>query len=57
MDPWYRIVTLRKEVREGRSFSPDEFAIALEQVLTKTAPEDYSNPVQFFFAHLFSRAR
>ena len=29
MDPWYRIVTPRREVREGRSFSPDEFAIAL----------------------------
>ena len=29
LDPWYRIVTLRKEVREGLSFSPDEFAIAL----------------------------
>ena len=26
MQPWYRVVTLRKEVREGRSFSPDEFA-------------------------------
>ena len=24
LDPWYRVVTLRKEVREGRSFSPDE---------------------------------
>ncbi len=32
MEPWYRVVTPRKEVREGRSFNPDEFAIALEQV-------------------------
>ena len=22
-DPWYKIVTPRKEVREGRSFNPD----------------------------------
>ena len=29
MEPWYRVVTPRKEVREGRSFNPDEFAIAL----------------------------
>ena len=28
MQPWYEVVTLRQEVREGRSFSPDEFAIA-----------------------------
>jgi hypothetical protein len=32
MEPWYSATTPRKEVREGRSFNPDEFAIALEQV-------------------------
>ena len=48
MQPWYKVVTLRKEVREGRSFSPDEFAIALEQVVAGTAPTDYSDPAQFF---------
>ena len=37
LDPWYKVVTLRKEVREGRSFSPDEFAIALEQIVAQTA--------------------
>ncbi len=31
MEPWYKIATPRQEVREGRSFNPDEFAIALEQ--------------------------
>jgi predicted AAA+ superfamily ATPase len=56
MDPWYKIVTPRKEVREGRSFSPDEFAIALEQVVTGTAPEDYRNPLQFFSRTCFTRA-
>ena len=56
MEPWYKIVTLRKEVREGRSFSPDEFAIALEQVVAKTAPEDYSDPAQFFSRTCFTRA-
>ena len=56
MQPWYKVVTLRKEVREGRSFSPDEFAIALEQVVAKTAPPDYSNPEQFFSRTCFTRA-
>ena len=56
MDPWYRVVTLRKEVREGRSFSPDEFAIALEQVVAGTAPQDYSDPAQFFSRTCFTRA-
>ncbi len=56
LDPWYKATTLRKEVREGRSFSPDEFAIALEQVVNGTAPEDYSDPVQFFSRTCFTRA-
>ena len=56
MDPWYKVVTLRKEVREGRSFSPDEFAIALEQVVAGKAPPDYSDPAQFFSRTCFTRA-
>ena len=56
LTPWYKVTTLRKEVREGRSFSPDEFAIALEQVVVGTAPEDYSDPVQFFSRTCFTRA-
>jgi len=54
--PWYKAVTLRKEVREGRSFSPDEFAIALEQIVAQTAPEDYRDPAQFFSRTCFTRA-
>ena len=56
LDPWYKVVTLRKEVREGRSFSPDEFAIALEQVVAGTAPADYRDPGQFFSRTCFTRA-
>lgn len=56
MDPWYRVATPRKEVREGRSFNPDEFAIALEQVVTGTAPEDYRDPAKFFSRTCFTRA-
>ncbi len=55
-DPWYKIVTPRQEVREGRSFSPDEFAIALEQVVAGTAPPDYRDPAQFFSRTCFTRA-
>jgi hypothetical protein len=56
MEPWYKVATPRKEVREGRSFNPDEFAIALEQVVAGTAPEDYRDPVQFFARNCFTRA-
>lgn len=56
MEPWYKVAVPRKEVREGRSFNPDEFAIALEQVVAGTAPEDYRNPEQFFARTCFTRA-
>lgn len=55
MDPWYRVAVPRKEVREGRSFNPDEFAIALEQVVAGTAPEDYRDPAPFFARTCFTR--
>src|SRR6516162_2665699 len=56
MEPWYKVATPRTEVREGRSFNPDEFAIALEQVVAGTAPDDYKNPDQFFARTCFTRA-
>ncbi len=56
MEPWYKIATPRKEVREGRSFNPDEFAIALEQVVAGTAPADYRKPEQFFSRTYFTKA-
>ena len=56
MEPWYKTVTPRKEVREGRSFNPDEFAIHLEQVVARTAPEDYRNLAQFFARTCWTRA-
>jgi hypothetical protein len=39
MEPWYKTTTPRREVREGRSFDPDEFAIALERVVAGNAPQ------------------
>lgn len=56
MEPWYKIATPRKEVREGRSFNPDEFAIALEQVVAGKAPEDYRDPQKFFARNVVTRA-
>lgn len=56
MEPWYRVATPRKEVRQGRSFNPDEFAIALEQVVAGNAPEDYREPEQFFSRTCFTKA-
>ena len=56
MEPWHKVAEPRKEVREGRSFNPDEFAIHLEQVIARTAPEDYREPDKFFARTCFTRA-
>ncbi len=56
MEPWYRVATPRKEVREGHSFNPDEFAIHLYQIIAGTAPEDYRDPDKFFSRTCFTRA-
>ena len=56
LELWYKTVNPRKEVREGRSFNPDEFAIALEQVVAGTAPEDYRDAERFFARTCFTRA-
>ena len=56
LEPWYKIALPREEVREGRSFNPDEFAIALEQVVGGTAPTDYRDPGAFFARTCFTRA-
>lgn len=56
MQAWYKVVTAREEVRQGRSFNPDEFAIALEQVVEGRGPDDYSNPARFFARTYFTEA-
>lgn len=56
MEAWYKNTTPRAEVREGRSFNPDEFAIALEQVAAGRGPDDYRDPAKFFSRTCFTRA-
>jgi Protein of unknown function (DUF499) len=56
MEPWYKIVQPRSEVSQGRSFNPDEFAIALEQVVAGNAPDDYKDAAKFFARTCFTRA-
>ena len=44
------------DIFQKGSFNPDEFAIALEQVVAGTAPDDYKKPEQFFSRTCFTRA-
>jgi len=52
LDPWYKVAVPRDEVRQGRSFNPDEFAIHLEQVVAKKGTEDYRDPEKFFLRNV-----
>src|SRR5437667_10819153 len=56
MEAWYKVVTPRHELREGRSLDPSEFAGHLEQVAAGTAPQDYVGADKFFARSYFSRA-
>jgi len=56
MKPWYKVAIPKKEVREGRSFNTDEFAIHLEHVMSGTAPKDYKQPDKFFPRACLTRA-
>lgn len=56
MDPWYKVATPRKELREGRSLDPSEFAVHLDQIVNGTAPEEYINPAKFFSRTYFASA-
>jgi len=55
MEPWYK--SQRRARKSAKALvQPDEFAIALEQVVAGTAPEDYRDPAQFFARTCFTRA-
>jgi len=56
MELWYKVAIPQAEVREGRSFNPDDFAIAFEHVVAQVAPEDYPYPQHFFDRTCFTRA-
>lgn len=48
LKPWYKVVTPREDLREGRPLDAAEFAVHLDQVRDGRAPSDYQNPEQFF---------
>lgn len=56
MEPWYKVVLPRKELREGRSLDPSEFAVHLEQIVAGNAPEDYQDPAKFCARTFFGQA-
>jgi hypothetical protein len=48
LKPWYRVVTPREDLREGRPLDASEFAVHLDQVRDSRAPDVYQKPERFF---------
>jgi hypothetical protein len=46
--PWYKVVTPREDLREGRPLDAAEFAVHLNHVRDGQAGEDYQDPARFF---------
>jgi len=46
--PWYKVVTPREDLREGRPLDAAEFAVHLDHVRDGRARDDYQNPELFF---------
>src|SRR5690349_484966 len=46
--PWYKVITPREDLREGRPLDASEFAVHLDQVRDGKAPPVYQNPEAFF---------
>ncbi len=48
LKPWYKVVTPREDLREGKPLDAAEFAVHLDQVRDGRAPDDYKVPERFF---------
>ena len=48
LKPWYKVVTPREDLREGKPLDAAEFAVHLDKVRDGNAPLDYKDPVRFF---------
>ncbi|MEA2604968.1 MAG: hypothetical protein QOF89_5960 [Acidobacteriota bacterium] len=48
LQPWYKVVTPREDLRDNRPLDASEFAVHLDQVRDGRAPDVYQKPVDFF---------
>jgi hypothetical protein len=48
MKPWYKVVTPREDLRDGKPLDASEFAVHLDHVRDGRAPAVYQNPAEFF---------
>jgi len=56
LKPWYKVVTPREDLREGRPLDASEFAVHLDHVKEKRAGKDYQDPERFFERTFMTRS-
>lgn len=47
MKPWYKVVTPREDLREGKPLDASEFAVHLDQIRIGKGAQDYVDPKRF----------
>ena len=47
MKPWYKVITPREDLRDGKPLDASEFAVHLDHVRDGRAPAVYQNPAEF----------
>ena len=47
LKPWYKVVTPREDLREGKPLDAAEFAVHLDQIRAGKAQPDYVDPQRF----------
>ncbi len=48
LKPWHKLIDPRKDLRDYKPLDAAEFAVHLDMVRDKRAPDDYQDPRQFF---------
>ncbi len=48
LQPWYKVINPREDLRDGKPLDASEFAVHLDHVRDGRAPADYQNPQRFF---------
>jgi len=48
LQPWYKVAIPREDLRDNKPLDASEFAVHLDHVRDKRAPEDYQKPDRFF---------
>jgi predicted AAA+ superfamily ATPase len=57
LKPWYKVVTPREDLRDGRPLDASKFAVHLDHVRDGRAPDDYNKKPERFFDRTFLTSR